>query len=83
MHLPGVKRVLKRDGLPQECDVCSRENNNNKKSDNGSEDFSLFLCLKCGHSGCGSGSKHAELHSKNKQGDVHDLALNPMTGVVW
>lgn len=85
IHLVGVKKVLKNDGLPQECVDCSKINNNNSKKgeDNDSEDFSLMICLKCGHCGCGNGCKHAEQHSKNRQSDVHDLALNALTWTVW
>lgn len=82
--LTGVKKVLK-NGLPQECVECNKANNNNKKEDNSedNEEFSLLICLKCGHYGCGSGSKHAEQHSNNRQSDVHDLALNSVTWIVW
>lgn len=82
--LTGVKKVLK-NGLPQECVECNKANNNNKKEDNSddNEEFSLLICLKCGHYGCGSGCKHAEQHSKNRQSDVHDLALNSVTWTVW
>mgnify|MGYP002715728259 CR=1 FL=1 len=41
------------------------------------------MCLKCGHCGCGSGSKHAEQHSINRKSDVHDLALNLTIWTVW
>lgn len=83
IHLVGVKKILKNDGLPKQCFECSKGTNSKLEECADADEFSLLICLRCGHTGCGNGHKHAEQHSKNRQSDVHDCALNSMTWIVW
>ncbi|KAL0274865.1 UNVERIFIED_CONTAM: hypothetical protein PYX00_002897 [Menopon gallinae] len=83
IHLAGVKKALKNDGLPKQCVECSKGTSSKLGDNADTDEFSLLICLRCGHTGCGNGQKHAEQHSKNRQSDVHDFALNSMTWIVW
>lgn len=88
IHLPGVKKALKTDGSALVCNGCCRGKSNvtvtpENENENEKEVYSLLMCLKCGHCGCGSGIKHAEQHSNNRKSDVHDLALDLTKWIVW
>jgi len=54
------------------------------KEDNEEDENSCWICLQCGHKGCGRReSQHAVLHYKTPRSDCHDLAVDTVSWLTW
>ncbi|KAK9402168.1 ubiquitin carboxyl-terminal hydrolase 16 [Crotalus adamanteus] len=68
----------------QDCRI--DDNKTDEKSDKRAEDKpSIWLCLKCGHRGCGRNSQeqHALKHYETPRSELHCLVLNVENWCVW
>ncbi|KAM6446526.1 ubiquitin carboxyl-terminal hydrolase 16 isoform 1-T2 [Liasis olivaceus] len=69
------------------CQDCQRDDNEtHEKSDKKAEDKpSIWLCLKCGHRGCGRNcqEQHALKHYETPRSEPHCLVLNVENWCVW
>ncbi|XP_059824078.1 ubiquitin carboxyl-terminal hydrolase 16 isoform X1 [Hypanus sabinus] len=71
-----VKKVFDQDWCDA-CDVCKAEDKTKSKCEETDETPTIWLCLKCGHKGCGRNSEgqHALKHYKGPHSDTHSVAL--------
>nr|XP_060626441.1 ubiquitin carboxyl-terminal hydrolase 16 isoform X2 [Anolis sagrei ordinatus] len=81
-----LKKVLQNVdwGSCQDCRIS--DNGTSEKSEDEAEDRpSIWLCLKCGHRGCGRNSqeKHALKHYETPRSEPHCLVLNVDNWSVW
>ncbi|XP_006862573.1 PREDICTED: ubiquitin carboxyl-terminal hydrolase 16 isoform X2 [Chrysochloris asiatica] len=68
------------------CQDCKTDNKVKDKSEEETEEnWSIWLCLKCGHQGCGRNSQeqHALKHYKIPRSEPHCLVLNLDNWSVW
>lgn len=68
------------------CQDCKTDNKVKDKSEEAAEESpSVWLCLKCGHQGCGRGSQeqHALKHYMTPRSEPHCLVLSLDTWSVW
>ncbi|XP_018100395.1 ubiquitin carboxyl-terminal hydrolase 16 isoform X2 [Xenopus laevis] len=67
----------------QDCQADNKEKNNSE--DESAEDPSVWLCLKCGHRGCGRNSvaQHALNHYNTPRSEPHCLVLNVDMWSAW
>ncbi|KAM6098008.1 ubiquitin carboxyl-terminal hydrolase 16 isoform 1-T2 [Theristicus caerulescens] len=68
------------------CQDCKADNKTQEKSEEETdESLSIWLCLKCGHRGCGRNSQeqHALKHYTTPRSDPHCLVLNLDNWSVW
>ncbi|XP_010176235.1 ubiquitin carboxyl-terminal hydrolase 16 isoform X2 [Antrostomus carolinensis] len=68
------------------CQDCKTDNKTQEKSEEeGDESPSIWLCLKCGHRGCGRNSQeqHALKHYTTPRSDPHCLVLSLDNWSVW
>ncbi|XP_057266179.1 ubiquitin carboxyl-terminal hydrolase 16 isoform X1 [Pezoporus wallicus] len=68
------------------CQDCKADNKTQEKSEEEtSESPSIWLCLKCGHMGCGRNSQeqHALKHYETPRSDPHCLVLSLDNWSVW
>ncbi|XP_006899470.1 PREDICTED: ubiquitin carboxyl-terminal hydrolase 16 isoform X2 [Elephantulus edwardii] len=68
------------------CQDCKTDNKVNDKSEEETEENpSIWLCLKCGHQGCGRNSQeqHALKHYMTPRSELHCLVLNLDNWSVW
>ncbi|XP_048202312.1 ubiquitin carboxyl-terminal hydrolase 16 isoform X3 [Perognathus longimembris pacificus] len=68
------------------CQDCKTDNKIKDKSEEETEENpSVWLCLKCGHQGCGRNSQeqHALKHYKTPRSEPHCLVLNLDNWSVW
>ncbi|XP_075053233.1 ubiquitin carboxyl-terminal hydrolase 16 [Mixophyes fleayi] len=68
----------------QDCQADGKENGNDEEEECGEEDV-VWLCLKCGHRGCGrySERQHALNHYNTPRSEPHCLVLNVGDWNVW
>uniref|UniRef100_A0A8C6XLP2 Ubiquitin carboxyl-terminal hydrolase n=1 Tax=Naja naja TaxID=35670 RepID=A0A8C6XLP2_NAJNA len=81
-----LKKVLQTVDL-NSCQDCQIDDNKtDEKSDKSAEDKpSIWLCLKCGHRGCGRNcqEQHALKHYEMPRSEPHCLVLNVENWCVW
>ncbi|XP_034284871.1 ubiquitin carboxyl-terminal hydrolase 16 [Pantherophis guttatus] len=81
-----LKKVLQTVDL-NSCQDCQIDDNKtDEKSDRSAEDKpSIWLCLKCGHRGCGRNcqEQHALKHYETPRSEPHCLVLNVENWCVW
>ncbi|XP_019379797.1 PREDICTED: ubiquitin carboxyl-terminal hydrolase 16 [Gavialis gangeticus] len=67
------------------CEDCKTDNKAQDKSQEETESPSIWLCLKCGHRGCGRNSQeqHALKHHTTPRSDPHCLVLSLDNWSVW
>ncbi|KAM6095745.1 ubiquitin carboxyl-terminal hydrolase 16 isoform 2-T3 [Chlamydotis macqueenii] len=68
------------------CQDCKADNKTQKKSEEETDESpSIWLCLKCGHRGCGRNSQeqHALRHYTTPRSDPHCLVLSLDNWSVW
>ncbi|XP_061858186.1 ubiquitin carboxyl-terminal hydrolase 16 isoform X2 [Colius striatus] len=67
------------------CQDCKADNKTREKSEETDESPSIWLCLKCGHRGCGRNSQeqHALKHYTTPRSDPHCLVLSLDNWSVW
>lgn len=68
------------------CQDCKTDNKVKDKSEEATEESpSIWLCLKCGHQGCGRDSQeqHALKHYMTPRSDLHCLVLSLDSWSVW
>lgn len=67
------------------CQDCKTDNKVKDKSEEEAEDPSVWLCLKCGHQGCGRDSQeqHALKHYTTPRSEPHYLVLSLDNWSVW
>lgn len=67
------------------CQDCKTDNKVKDKSEEGAEYPSVWLCLKCGHQGCGRSSQeqHALKHYMTPRSEPHCLVLSLDNWSVW
>ncbi|XP_068000580.1 ubiquitin carboxyl-terminal hydrolase 16 [Melanerpes formicivorus] len=68
------------------CQDCQADNKTQEKSEEETDESpSIWLCLKCGHRGCGRNSQeqHALKHSTTPRSDPHCLVLSLDNWSVW
>lgn len=83
VDLGGVKKMLAKTGLVNDCAMCIRTPENELNSDF-EYDLSLWLCLKCGNQSCGRGkNQHAIQHWKTPHSDCHSMCVNTTVWSVW
>ncbi|KAK4874090.1 hypothetical protein RN001_013450 [Aquatica leii] len=82
VDMPKLRKTLQ---FHVECDKCKNTISNELDMDGDYEfDLSLWMCLKCGHQGCGrSKNKHALEHFNIPRSDCHSLCVNTMNWNVW
>ncbi|XP_066992427.2 ubiquitin carboxyl-terminal hydrolase 16/45 [Anabrus simplex] len=85
VDLGKVKKALKTSGLDQECAECRKYPSNLPDNDIELElSRGLWLCLKCGHQGCGrTRQQHALQHHRKPHSDSHALAADTELWNVW
>ena len=92
VQLSAIKKKLKA-GVHSTCDTCSKKSksaNNpvdatsNNQEGEIDENWGYWLCLSCGHIGCGRGQyKHALAHFDTPRSTKHDLVVDIDTWIVW
>ncbi|KAI5625437.1 ubiquitin carboxyl-terminal hydrolase 16, partial [Silurus asotus] len=67
------------------CEACKQDREPGSESGDGEDIPTIWICLKCGHRGCGRLSKnqHAIKHYETPHSDPHCLVLSPDTWSVW
>ncbi|XP_062454137.1 ubiquitin carboxyl-terminal hydrolase 16 isoform X1 [Rhea pennata] len=67
------------------CQDCKTDDKTREKSEETDEGPSIWLCLKCGHRGCGRNSQeqHALKHYTTPRSDPHCLVLSLDNWSVW
>nr|XP_009925586.1 PREDICTED: ubiquitin carboxyl-terminal hydrolase 16-like [Haliaeetus albicilla] len=68
------------------CQDCKADNKTQEKSEEETDESpSIWLCLKCGHRGCGRNSQeqHALKHYATPRSDPHCLVLSLDNWSVW
>lgn len=67
------------------CQDCKTDNKVKDKPEDEAEDPSVWLCLKCGHQGCGRDSQeqHALKHYSTPRSEPHYLVLSLDNWSVW
>ncbi|XP_052015023.1 ubiquitin carboxyl-terminal hydrolase 16 isoform X2 [Apodemus sylvaticus] len=67
------------------CQDCKTDNKVKDKTEEEAEDPSVWLCLKCGHQGCGRDSQeqHALKHYTTPRSEPHYLVLSLDNWSVW
>ncbi|XP_076373388.1 ubiquitin specific protease 16/45 isoform X2 [Tachypleus tridentatus] len=91
VNFSGVKKVLKGILNIDECQVCKTAKKDVSSSqeipsqDDILEDHSVWMCLQCGHLGCGqfSENKHALHHYQIPRSDSHCVVVNTTTWGKW
>uniref|UniRef100_T1JHZ2 Ubiquitin carboxyl-terminal hydrolase n=1 Tax=Strigamia maritima TaxID=126957 RepID=T1JHZ2_STRMM len=83
VSLSGVKKVLKHGLTLGQCESCSARPVDGRSSDaeaNNENDI-VWMCLQCGHQGCGrnSNGQHALHHFKTPRSDAHSVATNTVS----
>ncbi|XP_067896608.1 ubiquitin carboxyl-terminal hydrolase 16 isoform X2 [Heterodontus francisci] len=83
LNLGQIKRQLHQHcwNACEDCKNCAKT----EKKDKTDENPTVWLCLKCGHQGCGRNSEeqHALKHYKKPQSESHCLVLNLDHWSVW
>ena len=95
LNLSALKKVIIQGFDTKECDGCTKdkpslqtdgeaENEDQVKKEENEEENSCWICLQCGHKGCGRGDRqHAVLHYKTPRSDCHDLAVDTVSWMTW
>lgn len=90
VDLQRIKKVLQKTNFDVECEECSKctytnANTNALDMDTDYEfDLSLWMCLKCGHQGCGRAkNQHALQHFTKPHSDCHAMCVNTTKWSVW
>ncbi|XP_051871116.1 ubiquitin carboxyl-terminal hydrolase 16-like isoform X2 [Pristis pectinata] len=67
------------------CEDCKADAKTESKYEKTDETPTVWLCLKCGHKGCGRNSEgqHALKHYKEPHSDAHSVVLNLDNWSVW
>ncbi|XP_049854422.1 ubiquitin carboxyl-terminal hydrolase 45 isoform X1 [Schistocerca gregaria] len=83
-----VKKALKPGGIASECAECLKSGAGATVSTDGTQDSGsmggLWLCLRCGHQGCGRmRAQHALKHQRTPHSDSHALAVNTEQWKIW
>lgn len=83
-----IKKAFKNKVLFGNCQACSKLNETASKENLHTEedklDNSVWLCMQCGHQGCGRFSaKHSLQHYNTPHSDSHALVINTTTWAVW
>lgn len=83
-----LKKAVKPGGIASECAECLKSGTAAAAaSDDGTDGGSgggLWLCLRCGHQGCGrTRAQHALKHQQTPHSDSHALAVNTEHWKIW
>lgn len=84
INLSKIKKYLKTNPDIEKCVGCLK-NPSNDATEEDALDCEVWLCLQCGHCGCGrsSPSQHAIAHHKTPRSDSHTIVLNTTSMSVW
>lgn len=85
IDLQRIKKALQKTDFLTECEECKKSPSNDLEMDADYEfDLSLWMCLKCGHQGCGRSKKrHALQHFNTPRSDCHAMCVNTTVWSVW
>ncbi|KAG7189058.1 hypothetical protein KM043_008640 [Ampulex compressa] len=87
INLTKIKKNIKKSGIPTECPVCKKNEEENAKSDKEKVDTvkaTLWICLQCGNLGCGrEDSQHAIEHYLKPHSDCHYMVVNTRSWTIW
>ncbi|XP_060799334.1 ubiquitin carboxyl-terminal hydrolase 16 isoform X2 [Neoarius graeffei] len=67
------------------CEACEQEKETESENEDGRDASAIWMCLKCGHRGCGrlSENQHAVKHYETPRSDPHCLVLSLDDWSVW
>lgn len=84
VDLTRLKKTLKTSGFEKECAECNKTSKNEVLDPDFEEDFTLWMCLRCGSQLCGRArNKHALHHFNTPHSDCHALCTNTSSWEVY